>query len=275
MLKKNTPYPLAGERSLSSAFDDSKELTPTLSEKKLPFEVSNSSSVALGKNVLVSFLKSVYQRLNFLWRLFATGLCFFLFGFGGIVMSLSVFPLLALCSKDKDLHSRRVRSVICHTFKLFLIMIKFLGILSVTTRGIACLKNMQGKLIICNHPSLVDVVIIMAHIKNVQCLVKSKLWSNPFVGRIVKAAGYIPNDIDPESFLQQCRQMLNRGENIIIFPEGTRSVPGQKIKMGRGVANLALCAETGIQALTLTCTSPYLIKGAKWYQIPTSALLFY
>lgn len=268
MLKKDIPYPLAGERSLSSAFEDSKELTPTFSDKKPPFAVSCSSGEVPRKSVLKSFLKSLYQRLNFLWRFVATSFCYFLFGAGGIVMSLTVFPLLALCSKDKGLHSKRVRSVICHTFKLYLSMIKFMGILSITARGIERLKNMQGKLIICNHPSLLDVVIIMSHINNVQCLVKSKLWLNPFVGRIVKAAGYIPNDIDPQSFLQQCKQMLTRGENIIIFPEGTRSVPGQKIKMGRGVANLALCAETGIQALTLTCSSAYLIKGAKWYQMP-------
>ncbi len=211
---------------------------------------------------------ALYSKLNFIWRLFATALGFSLFGFGGVFMCLTIFPVIIFLSKDKVQRSRRVRSVIRYTFKIFLFILEFLGILKIRTKGLETLQQMQGKLVICNHPSLLDVVIIMSRLKNIQCVVNNKLWRNLVVGVVVRAAGYIRNDIDPELFLEQCKEMLARGENIIIFPEGTRSVPGQPLKMQRGFANLALCANADIQALSLKCHPVMLIKGAKWYDIP-------
>jgi len=162
-----------------------------------------------------------------------------------------------------------------HIFSLYLSILEFLGILKIETNGLENLQHMRGKLVICNHPSLLDVVILISRLKNIQCVVNNKLWSNLFVGIVVRSAGYIRNDIDPQSFLHQCKQMLNRGENIIIFPEGTRSIPGRPIKMCRGVAHVALCAEADIQALTLHCTYVWLTKGAKWYDIPPRRTNFF
>ncbi len=216
-----------------------------------------------------SSLNAFDEKLNFLWRLFATGLGFMLFGIGGILLCLTIFPMIILFTPDKARRSNRVRAVIRSTFRFYLSFLELLGLMKIKTAGLEQLENMKGKLIICNHPSLLDVVIIMAHIKNVQCIVNSKLWSNPFVGLVVRSAQYIRNDIDPQIFLEQCKQILTYGENILIFPEGTRSVPGKKMKMFRGFANLALFAEADIQALMLNCNPFWLIKGAKWSDIPT------
>lgn len=211
---------------------------------------------------------AIEERLNFLWRLFATGLGFLLFGCGGVLLCLTIFPIIILFTQNKARRSNRVRAVICSAFRFYLSTLEFFGLMNIKTAGLEHLENLKGKLIICNHPSLLDVVIIMSHIKNVQCIVNSKLWSNPFVGLVVRSAGYIRNDIPPHSFLEECKQILADGENILIFPEGTRSVPGRKMKMFRGFANLALFAEADIQALTLNCNPSWLIKGAKWSDIP-------
>ena len=217
---------------------------------------------------------ALYDRFNFLWRLFATALGFSLFGSGGLLLCLTIFPLIVLFTKDKQQRINQVRFVIRHTFRLYLSVLKFLGILNIEVQGLESLQQMRGHLVICNHPSLLDVVIIMSRLKNIQCLVNRKLWTNPFVGLIVRSAGYIRNDIDPEIFLQKCKEMLARGENVLIFPEGTRSVPNLPMKMCRGFANLALCAEADIQALTLTCTPVWLTKGSKWYEIPSRPASF-
>lgn len=190
------------------------------------------------------------------------------FGFGGLGLCLLVFPLIILFTRDKVLRSYRVRSVIRGSFKFFLWSLQFLRILRIDAQGLDKLSHMQGKLVICNHPSLIDVIILVSYLKNIQCIVNNKLWNNFFVGGIVRAADYIRNDTDPEVLLQRCQDMLGRGENLVIFPEGTRSVPGKPMKFYRGFANLALCAGVDIQALTLVCKPIMLIKGAKWYQIP-------
>lgn len=192
-----------------------------------------------------------------------------MFGCGGILLCLTIFPLIILFTRDKNLRSDRVRTVIHFVFKAYVSILQFLGIMKIQTQGLEGLENMKGKLVICNHPSLLDVVIIMSRIKNVQCIVSSKLWSNPFVGLVVRSARFIRNDIHPQFFLEECKQILARGENIIIFPEGTRSVPGKPMKLRRGFANLALFVGADIQALVLSCQPDWLIKGSKWYNIPS------
>ncbi|WP_369678325.1 lysophospholipid acyltransferase family protein, partial [Enterococcus faecium] len=89
------------------------------------------------------------------------------------------------------------------------------------------IKNAKGQLIIANHPSLIDVVVLISIVRNADCVVKADLWKNPFLKGVVKATGYINNDADPEYFLNQCQQSFARGNNLIVFPEGTRSVPGK------------------------------------------------
>jgi len=193
---------------------------------------------------------------------------FSLFGSGGIAVCLTLLPFLLLFAENKYQRSNRIRLIIKYLFRFYLSILEFLGILSIKTKGLERLQNMKGKLIICNHPSLLDVVIIMSRLNHIQCVVNNKLWTNPFVGMIVRTAGYIRNDIDPKNFLQECQEMLDRGENILIFPEGTRTVPSQQIKMRRGFANLALFSKADIQVLTLRCTPVWLIKGSNWYDIP-------
>jgi 1-acyl-sn-glycerol-3-phosphate acyltransferase len=216
-----------------------------------------------------SSLSAPYQRIDFLWRLFVTPLAYIIFGIGSFLMVLTIFPPIVLSTSCRHKRSARVRAAIRYSFKFFLSFLEFLGIVKIETRGLDHLQNMEGKLVVCNHPSLLDVVIIMTHLQNIQCVVNNKLWTNPFIGLIVRLAGYIRNDLDPQTFLEDTQQMLMRGENIIIFPEGTRTVPGQELKMSRGVANLALQAKAGIQALTLNCSPVWLIKGSKWYEIPS------
>ena len=41
------------------------------------------------------------KKLNYLWRVIATGICFFTFGFGALIISSLVFPLQALMIKNK------------------------------------------------------------------------------------------------------------------------------------------------------------------------------
>jgi len=70
--------------------------------------------------------------------------------------------------------------------------------------------------------------VLIAHIPNAVCVVKAKLWSNPFFGGVVRAAGYIRND-EPETLMRDCAACLAAGLPLIIFPEGTRTVPGERL----------------------------------------------
>ncbi len=214
-------------------------------------------------------------KINYGWRLFATALAFFLFGIGGLFVGVTLLPIILLTSKDRDQRINRTRFIIRHSFKIFLNIIEFLGIIKLTTSGLEKLKTLKGSLVICNHPSLLDVLVIVSQLKNIQCIVKKTLWMNPIISGMISAAGYIRNDMDPKVFLECCKQELQCGENILIFPEGTRTTPGESVKLLRSLGHLALAANADIQSLVLDCNPVLQPKGRKWYKIPPKRAVFH
>ena len=61
---------------------------------------------------------------------------------------------------------------------------------------------------------------------------------------------------------------IAKGCNLIIFPEGTRTTPGEKIRFQRGAAHLALRTKAKVTALWVDCSPVTLIKNEMWYQAP-------
>ena len=214
------------------------------------------------------------KSLNDYWRLFATGMSFTLFGVGGLLFALLIFPpfLLIPNVERRKKWSRRAIQVM---FRFFIEFMRTFGVLSYEHSGFATLKNRKGVLFIANHPTLLDVVFLVAFLDEVDCIIKSSIFRNPFMVGPVRAAGYIPNDADdPEAMVSTCSQRLHQGSNLIIFPEGTRTVTGQGYHLQRGAANIALRAKVSFTSILITCTPPTLRKGEKWYKIPSQKMHF-
>jgi 1-acyl-sn-glycerol-3-phosphate acyltransferase len=98
-------------------------------------------------------------------------------------------------------------------------------------------------------------------------VVKSALWSNPFFGGVVRAAGYVRND-EPDRVIEKCADCLAEGTPLIIFPEGTRTVPGEPVRFVRGAAHVALRSGAPIQPVVLRCEPPAFTRTGKWYHQP-------
>jgi 1-acyl-sn-glycerol-3-phosphate acyltransferase len=210
----------------------------------------------------------VSKQIAYTWRLIFTGIAFATLGLGGAAMAVTLFPVVALLSRDPIARQRRIQSCVQASFRLYLFLLKALGVLSLEVRDLQQLTSLQGKLIVANHPTLLDVVLLMAVVPRAQCVVKQQLWRNPFLRPVVRGAGYISNALPPEAFLAACTATLNAGNNLIIFPEGTRTRPGQKLQLRRGFANIATSAAADIALVTITCEPSTLSKGAAWYDIP-------
>jgi 1-acyl-sn-glycerol-3-phosphate acyltransferase len=207
-------------------------------------------------------------RLERLWRQVGAGIAFLLFGIGGLLLTVFVFPCINLLFRNRETRAAAAQRTVHLTWKLFVWIIVTLRIIDFDAEGHDLLRSEQGTLIVANHPSLLDVVLIMSLMDRTQCVVKPGVWRNPFMRGVIKAANYIPNLGDPERTLSDCIAALQAGNNLVIFPEGSRTVPGCQRRLERGFANIAIRSGAPIRLVTVSCVPLLLPKGEKWYQSP-------
>jgi 1-acyl-sn-glycerol-3-phosphate acyltransferase len=203
--------------------------------------------------------------------MFATGLSFAVFGIGGMVLRIVVFPLLNVAVRRRDLRVTMARTVIRRAFRAYIDLMRALGVLRYEVRGLEKLER-GGLLILANHPTLIDTVFLMAFVKNADCIVKGALWSNPFTSGPVRAAGYINNEGGAE-LVDDCVASLKRGNNLIVFPEGTRTPANGVISMKRGAANIAVRGARDMTPVLIRCEPATLGKGEKWWKVPPRRVL--
>ena len=207
------------------------------------------------------------KKLNYIWRLIATGMSFTLFGLSALIVSSLIFPLQSIIYRDVNTRKKVARYTIHKAFSFFVAFMRFFGVLTVKLNNFEQLKYLRGQVVIANHPSLLDVVLIIAHIPNADCVVKSQLFKNPFLRGAVKRVGYIDNQ-NAESLFIDCKKSLTSGSNIVVFPEGTRSVPGEPLKFKRGAANIAVRCQAHYQPILISVVPTTLTKSEPWYNIP-------
>jgi 1-acyl-sn-glycerol-3-phosphate acyltransferase len=214
----------------------------------------------------------VISKLNRCWRILGTGIAFSTFMVGGLLMSLTAFPLARIWPGSKEVKGRRIRRWVQLSFVAF---IRWMTILRVLRRpnveGMENLLKAGPCLIIANHPTLIDVVLLISLIRDCNCVVKRSLWDHFFIGRVVRAAEYIPNDDGPQ-LIAGCQTGFEQGRPLIIFPEGTRSPEIGLNPFSRGAAQIALRAAVPVVPVIIVCSPPTLRKYQRWHDVPSRSV---
>jgi 1-acyl-sn-glycerol-3-phosphate acyltransferase len=205
------------------------------------------------------------------WRIVATGFCFALFGFGGLLILCLVFPLLRLLVWQRPLRQATARDIVHLSFRLFCKLMTTVGVISYEVRGLEKLQR-RGLLVVANHPSLIDVVMLISLLRQPDCVVKATAWRNPFMLGPVSLCGFIRNQNGPQ-LVEDCIESVRRGSNLIIFPEGTRTklealLQRQVNPLQRGVANIATRGRIPLTPVVITVSEPMLTKQQPWYNAP-------
>lgn len=206
------------------------------------------------------------NQTRFVWRMLMTGCCFVLFGIGGLLLT-AWFHILCRRQKDPLRRTRHARRVISGSFRLFLQVTRWLGVLDYHIHGAHLLRADRGNLVLANHPTLLDYVLLASVMPQCDCMVKRALLDNVYVSGAIRAADYLVN-AQAEILLTQSEKRLRAGDSLLIFPEGTRSRQGAPLKLQRGAANLAVRSGCDIRIVHIHCSQRFLDKGGKWYQIP-------
>jgi len=209
------------------------------------------------------------KRIDWCWRVFGVALSFLAIGIGGLV----VFPTLHVVIWQRQRRQRVARDLIRLTFRAIVRSMCAFGVFRYKASGLSRLDR-RGLLILANHPTLIDIVFLMAFVPRADCIVKEKLWRNPFTRATVSAAGYICNRDDSVGLVEDCVASVRGGGNLIIFPEGTRTPADGSISLKRGAANIAVRAPCNITPVLVRCAPPMLVKGEPWWRLPRQTSQF-
>ena len=177
------------------------------------------------------------------------------FGIGAIILAILVFPFIRLFTLHKSDFGIIARAYVSHTFRVFLKNLEICktSILKVEDRQ--AFRDIHSKVIIANHPSLLDFVYVMSLVPNSTCIVRGSLTRTPLRGVIKQA--YITNNTDFNEVLVECKKLTDKGCNVIVFPEGTRSPRIGRNNYKKGAARIALYCGCDVQPLFIGGSDKY------------------
>ena len=177
------------------------------------------------------------------------------FGIGAVFIAVFVFPFIRLFTMHKQDFGIIARAYVSHTFRIFLRSIEFLQLLKIKVENRQSLREVRGKVIVANHPSLLDFVCLMSLFPNSTCIVRGSLTRTPLRGVIKQA--YITNTTDFNDVLAETKKLIDKGCNVIVFPEGTRTPRVGQNNYKKGAARIALYCNCNVLPLFIGGSDKY------------------
>jgi 1-acyl-sn-glycerol-3-phosphate acyltransferase len=147
------------------------------------------------------------------------------------------------------------------------------GMLRLEADALRPLRDEPGLILVANHPSMLDAMMLVAELPRGTCIMKASLLRNPFLGPGAKLARYIPND-SPHGMIRAAVAALHEGGQLVLFPEGTRTQTWPLNALTGSFAVIAKRARAPVQTVFIDTDSPYLGKGWPIWRLPPLPIFF-
>ncbi|MFO1035847.1 MAG: lysophospholipid acyltransferase family protein [Geminicoccaceae bacterium] len=154
-----------------------------------------------------------------------------------------------------------------------LAMMAGLGVAEFDLDALNGLRSEPGLILTPNHPTLLDVVLIASRLPRVVCITKAALWDSMLFGSVIRLAGYIRNDATV-ALVKGAVERLHRGQQLLLFPEGTRTVQRPVGPIMGGFALIASEAQAPVQIIVIEASSTFLGKGVSLFRMPSLPLRY-
>lgn len=203
-----------------------------------------------------------WYRATMRYLLYAISI--FEFWGGALVCNLVAIPFLPWRKKPEVRFRARVwlRRLLVLARK----NMRAIGALEFDLNGTESLLNLRGTVVVANHPGLMDAVFLLGLVPDSVCIFKRSLQRNIALGPMARLCGFIANDGGPD-LVREAVSALSEGCNLVIFPEGTRSI-GRLNRFRPGFALIATRCLCPVQTVHLYYEPALLSKGALLRDLP-------
>ncbi len=194
-----------------------------------------------------------------------------LLGLGSLLcnlVALLLYPVLPRAT------GRRVgRALIAHGYRCYWRITGAIGMLKLDAQALDTLRDEEGLIVIANHPSMLDAVMLMARLPKSACVMKAGLMHNPLLGPCARLARYIRND-SAYGMVQCAVKDLQEGGQLVLFPEGTRTTQPPINHLHASFAIIAKRAQVPVQVVFIDTNTPYLGKGWPLWRLPAMPMRY-
>ncbi len=165
---------------------------------------------------------------------------------------------------------RTGQQVLRGAFRSYTRWMRFTGSLDLQVHGLEALREARGTIFVSNHPALLDAVLLLSLLPPAACVMRANLRRNLALAGGALVAGYVTNDSGP-AFVRQGISKIEAGENLLVFPEGTRTLNPPVNRFKNGFALVAARSGAPVRALLIDYCGCHLRKGVSLFapaQIP-------
>lgn len=204
-------------------------------------------------------LRRVYYRCAYYlsWALF--------FGVG-VPFNILCLPLLLLPRR----HASSMRRAIRGLFDFWMRWFHASRVLRIDWHGFDTPLT-PGTVYVANHPTLIDAPVLLSRVPDAICIFKPALMRNPAVGPATILAGYAAGNSGVD-MIREVAGKIATGQSLVIFPEGTRTEPGQHVNaLKPGFALIAARAKAPVQLIVIRAPRDLVPKGRPWWRPPGHA----
>jgi 1-acyl-sn-glycerol-3-phosphate acyltransferase len=163
------------------------------------------------------------------------------------------------------------RRLISWVLTLYLWLLKVFCWVRIDSSALKSVRTDRPLIVVANHPSLLDAVILLSHLPHATCVMKASLRGNLLFGPMARLSGYISNE-NPMKLIKDACDELAAGAHVVIFPEGTRTQTFPVNTFSQTTALIASRSGLPIQTLFLKFNSNYLGKSWPLTRKPTLPL---
>jgi 1-acyl-sn-glycerol-3-phosphate acyltransferase len=184
------------------------------------------------------------------------------------LVSLVLFAILPAAAGRKV---GRLGAMWC--FRGYLAVMEALGAWRLDLHELDALRDAGPLIVAPNHPCLLDAVLVVSRLPNALCVMKGALVGNFLLGPAARLARYVRND-SLLKLVTRAGEELRQGGQLVIFPEGTRTVGECIGPLTQAVGALSRRCGVPVQAVIIEADTRFLGKGNALTSIPPLPLSY-